>query len=175
MDPLAALSVAGTIVQFVDYGTKLLSNARELYRSSVGTLDANNELELVTTDLSALITKLQTSFHADDSDCGAREQPSFEQLCDEAAKVAEELVGRLDTLKSQKEGHKIYHRLQKAVASAWSEKEITQLKKRLLGFREALKTRVLFSTRYVKLTHTPDLNLMKIRENLDAQAIRTSI
>jgi hypothetical protein len=150
MDPLSALSVAGTIVQFVDYGTKLLSNARELYRSSVGTLDANNELELVTTDLRALIAKLRMSFYSRAFDPGsveAQQRASFDRLCDDAAKLAEELLERLDKLKNRKEKHKAWHSLQKAVASAWSATEVAELKRRLLGFREALETRVLFSLR----------------------------
>lgn len=150
MDPLSALSVAGTIVQFVDYGTKLLSNARELYRSSVGTLDANNELELVTTDLRALIAKLRMSFYSRAFDPGsveAQQRASFDRLCDDAAKLAEALLERLDKLKNRKEKHKAWHSLQKAVASAWSATEVAELKKRLLGFREALETRVLFSLR----------------------------
>jgi hypothetical protein len=147
MDPLTALSVAGTIVQFVDYGTRLLSNARELYKSSAGTLDANNELELVTTDLQALITKLRASVPLSE-DQGDGEPSSFETLCDEAAKVAEELLGRLDKLKNKKETHKIWHSLQKAEECEWSKKEIGELKTRLIGFREALETTVLFSIRY---------------------------
>lgn len=59
LDPLTALSVAGTIVQFVDFGTKPLSQANELYKSSVGTLKSNYELELVMTDLRGLVIKLR--------------------------------------------------------------------------------------------------------------------
>jgi len=149
MDPLTALSVAGTIVQFVDYGTRLLSNAQELYKSSVGTLDANNELELVTTDLQALIAKLRSSVpRNDEADEGQDGPSSFEKLCDDAARVADELLGRLGKLKNRKESHKVWHSLQKAVECAWSKREINELKARLAGFREALETSVLFSIRY---------------------------
>lgn len=61
MNPLTTLSPAGTIVQFVDFETKLLSHATELYKSSVGTLRSNDELELVPTDPRGLITKLRQS------------------------------------------------------------------------------------------------------------------
>jgi hypothetical protein len=42
MDPLTALSVAACVVQFVDYGTKLLSKGRELYKSADGALWENS-------------------------------------------------------------------------------------------------------------------------------------
>jgi hypothetical protein len=63
MDPLTVISLVGNIVQFVDFGGKLLSNAIELYRSPVGKLAGHHQLELVTTDLHALITKLRQSFY----------------------------------------------------------------------------------------------------------------
>ena len=104
MDLLSALSLTGNIVQFIDFGSKLLSGAHELYKSLSGTLVAYHELELVTTDLSALVIKLRKSFdqgggiESADQDA-AIQRRSFEQICDEAMKVAEELVQRLDKLK----------------------------------------------------------------------------
>jgi hypothetical protein len=46
MDPLTALSLAGTIIQFVDFGCKLLAEGKELYKSTTGILTVNEELEL---------------------------------------------------------------------------------------------------------------------------------
>ena len=51
MDPLAALSLAGNIIQFVDFGGRLLGGAGEIYRSADGSLKVHDELELVATDL----------------------------------------------------------------------------------------------------------------------------
>ena len=67
MDPLTALSLAGTIVQFFDFGRTLITDARDLYTSSSGTLTANEELELVTANLQALVLKLQKSFCSADA------------------------------------------------------------------------------------------------------------
>lgn len=67
MDPLTVLSLAGTIVQFVDFGRTLITDARDLYSSSAGTLTANEELELVTADLQALALKLRNSFYTADA------------------------------------------------------------------------------------------------------------
>ena len=111
MDPLTALSVAGTIVQFVDFGTKLLTHATELYQSSRGTLRSNDEIELVTTDLRGLITKLRQPCHSERdielSSDDVLQQATFQKLCDEATKLAEELVERLDKLKVKNGKNKI--------------------------------------------------------------------
>jgi hypothetical protein len=62
MDPLTALSVAGTIVQFAAFGAKLFSEGCALYKSSTGVLAANEELELGTIDLRVVIDKLRKLF-----------------------------------------------------------------------------------------------------------------
>jgi hypothetical protein len=61
MDPLSALSLAGTIVQLIDFGGKLLSDTVQLYKSSCGKLDANQQLQLITGDLQSVVAKLQAT------------------------------------------------------------------------------------------------------------------
>jgi hypothetical protein len=48
IEALAAVGLASSIVQFVDFGTKLLSNGRELYKSAEGVLQENVELGKIT-------------------------------------------------------------------------------------------------------------------------------
>jgi hypothetical protein len=43
MDPLTALSVAAAVVQFVDYGTKVLSKAHGAYKAADGSFLENRE------------------------------------------------------------------------------------------------------------------------------------
>jgi hypothetical protein len=150
MDPLSIVSLVGTIVQFVDFGGKLLSNAVELYRSPVGKLAVHHELELVTTGLQALISKLRQSLCSGGEPLSeeiASQRKSLDILCDEAVKVAEELVNRLEKLKVKDGKLRTWHSLQHAVEAAWSRKELVDLKNQLLGLKNALETRVLFSIR----------------------------
>lgn len=106
MDPLSALSLAGTIIQFADFGSKLLSESLQLYKSSRGTLDANEQLELVTADLQSVIAKLRTTSNIaieeglsestpgngqNDGNAQNEEDP-FEKICGEAMQIAEELL-----------------------------------------------------------------------------------
>lgn len=57
LDPFTALSLAGNIVQFVDFSSKLVNEASEIYRS--GSTKANDELETVTNDLIDLTSCIQ--------------------------------------------------------------------------------------------------------------------
>lgn len=48
MDPLTALGLASNVVQFIDFGLKVISKARQLGESVDGTLKENSEIEDVT-------------------------------------------------------------------------------------------------------------------------------
>jgi hypothetical protein len=179
MDPLSALSLAGNIVQFIDFGGKLLSGVRELYKSPSGTLAAHHELELVTTDLSALVIKLRNSFdqgggiESADQDA-AIQRRSFEQICNKAMKVTEELIQQLNKLKVRDGKLRTLRSLQHVVETAWSRQEKEDLKKRLLSLKGALETRVLFAIRYVRTLLCITFDLMSSRENLNDLSLRTS-
>ena len=58
MDPLSAIGFAGNICQFVDFSSKLMSEARQAYKSAAGASRENIELESITKDLSELAQKL---------------------------------------------------------------------------------------------------------------------
>ena len=57
MEALAALSLAAAVVQFVDFGSRLVSKGQQLYRS--GTLVENMEIEEATKRLRVLVEPLQ--------------------------------------------------------------------------------------------------------------------
>lgn len=60
-------------------------------------------------------------------------------MCDEAANVVEELLGRLGTLKlNNATKHRRWESVQIAVRSLWKEKEIKTLSKRLTTLGEAV-------------------------------------
>jgi RecA-family ATPase len=152
MDPLSALSLAGNVLQFIDFGTKLFSKAGELYKSTVGSLAANDQLELVTADLRALVSKLRQSLSSEETQGEIVQEDketwsSFKRVCDEAADVADEIILRLGKLRLQDGKFRRLRSILQAVETLWSEREITSLLKRLSSLRIALETRVLFSTR----------------------------
>jgi len=152
MDPLSALSLAGSIVQFVDFGIKLLSGAGELYRSHTGTLKINDQIELTTNDLKALIIKLRCSFYPDTrpdpiNEDDEAQRDSFRRICDEATDVAQELLERLSKLKVGDESHRTIRSFKQAIEATWKKKEIIALQGRLQSLKNLLETKVLFSVR----------------------------
>jgi hypothetical protein len=154
MDPLSALSVAGTVVQFVDFCFKLFSHSKELYQSATGRLTADEELVLVTTDLKAVVIRIQRAAFPNQSDtsrCPEGEEEAHQntlgQICDDTSKVASELLAKLDKLKLDASDRK-YRRwktLSQAVNTLWSKEEIDGLRTRLSTLKQALQTRMLFA------------------------------
>lgn len=152
MDPLTALSVAGNVVQFVDFGIKLLKGAEKMYKSSAGALPANKELELITTDLRSVLPKLTIFAGSNQAppDPADPETVFFMEICGEAKSIATELIEGLEKLKVQQglAGHqRVFSSVFKAIKSAWSRRELGTLQTRLASLKEILVTRVLVSFR----------------------------
>jgi hypothetical protein len=148
VDPLTALSVASSVVQFVDYGTKLLSKTSELYKN--GSLADNDELELVTKDLTRLTGDLvlgkEQQDDADTNDPGAGEDTALQELARSCNDVGEQLLAQLRTLKVTKSGNKLEHGLEslgKSLRSLWKRSKVENIEKRLRKVREELDTRIL--------------------------------
>jgi hypothetical protein len=153
MDPLSALSVAGTVVQFVDFGSKLLRAGKDLYKSSTGVSATNAELETIAKAIQSVILKLRQSSGPFEgfsppgplTNVENEVHLSFDQICDGVASIAEELLEKLQTLKVQNHKHRRWESVRKALKAMLSEKELGDLLKRLAMFKEALNTYVLSS------------------------------
>jgi glutamate/tyrosine decarboxylase-like PLP-dependent enzyme len=153
MDPLTALSLAGTVIQFVDFGSKLLAGTYELYKSNTGDLEPNAVLYLVACDLEDLIIRFsQPPSSRTVSGVTRNEQKvgheGLESICKGAVKVAQELKERLESIRVRGPGkYKVWDSFAHAVMCAWSKDELERLTKRLSSFRDAINTRVLMSIR----------------------------
>jgi len=148
LDPLTALSVAGTIVQFVDYGTKVLSRSQQLYHSTKGAGPLDEELDLITTHLTKLTAKLTRPLSTPSTENELPgEEHALRELCDACNTVAQEMVARLEGLKVDGK-HRMFKSVWQALKSTWSEKEANALIKRLSMFRESLELHILVELRY---------------------------
>ena len=67
MEALAALGLASNIIQIVDFGARLLSKSREIHHSADGSLDENNILEDVTSNLAELSFELSIHLRQEQS------------------------------------------------------------------------------------------------------------
>jgi len=147
MDPLSALSIAGTVVQFVDFGLNIVSKGRRIYRSGNGTLSEYHDLELLTNDLLTLQAKLRCSIpsHTPDRKSSA-DDAALETLCTTSGDLAGTLLERLNMAKAQGR-YRAWKSFRQALKSVWSKKAIDEMVERLLAVRDQLQFRVLVSLR----------------------------
>jgi hypothetical protein len=95
MDPLSALSVAAAVVQFADFGSRLVKNVVELYQS--GQKRDHVELSVVSQDLSRLAASVESKIAGNRSVAGE----VFLRLVGECAAVNDELQAILEKLKAR--------------------------------------------------------------------------
>ena len=165
LDPLTALSVAGNVIQLVDFGNKIVNHTLILSRDDGSRSTVVEELNIVTVELKGLCTKLEQSLR--DGVLSSSEsvgQQSLKKLCNASYMLATELLRKLDFIKAK--GGKMqarckdegkcmdgkcgkWHSFMEAVKWAWKEDEILGLKKRLSAMREMMEMHVIISLRYI--------------------------
>ena len=128
LESIAALNLAGNIVQFIDFGCRLFSKSRELYKSSDGVLAENVELEIIATSLSTLSKGL-----TDGSPQACLRTPDYYSLvllAERCKGIADELLGVLEKLKVRN-SQKRWQCLRVALKRIWKSEDIKNMSKRL--------------------------------------------
>jgi hypothetical protein len=97
MEPLSALSIAAAVVQFADFGFRLIKSAHELYKSPSGQRLEYIELSTVSQDLSHLANAVKTKQREND---GSAINP-FLRLCDQCESTNSELQDMLNKLRAR--------------------------------------------------------------------------
>jgi hypothetical protein len=121
LDPMSALSLASSVVQFVDFGIKLVSEGVELYEK--GTLANNDEIEQITRDLTQLTEELTATpqvalDHARIvTKPPSRDELALQELACSCKLLGDQLLNILDGLKPQK-SHNGLESFRKALRSA---------------------------------------------------------
>lgn len=138
MDPISAVSLAGTVVQLVDFSIKIVSKSSELYRSGSDGPVENQSIDKATKDLTKLNDQLKDS-SVSDSD--------LLELCKACGDAADELLTALSKVKVDGKG-RTWQSFRKALRSIWSKEEIQELEKRLARFRDELNLRLTAGLRY---------------------------
>jgi hypothetical protein len=86
---LPAIGLAGNIFQFVDFSSKIVCKAKDIYRSADGCLSENTDAETVAKSLRSLNFKIKDGL---DLPSTAQKQ-ALKDLCIGCDEVAQELIG----------------------------------------------------------------------------------
>lgn len=134
MDPLTAISLVGTVVQLVEFGSTLLSTAAQIYHD--GALTEHTDMETATKCLLELNNRLKDAVGTAGLD------PGLEKLCKACHEVGNELLTVLS--KVQVHGNRgKWKSMRVALQSVSSKGKIENLEKRLTFFRAELNLRII--------------------------------
>ena len=155
LDPLTAISLASSIVQFTDFGIKLVTGTIELYHSADGLSGERSNLEhQINLVHEYAETIIRSSEHNDDDDSASENDKKLGEIAASCKRIASDLLSVLD-LKVKKPagpGRK-WESFRKAVAALTphNKNKIETLDKRLRLVKEVMLTRIQFMMRYVSL------------------------
>lgn len=130
MEALAIIGLAGNILQFVDFSTKLISKSNELYKSAEGALADHHDIEATTDDLVLMNQKVMNG-------ASSSSDNSLKALCESCNRVAGELLTALEKLKVKGRATK-WLSIRKALRSLWSKEKLDDLERRLGRLRNEL-------------------------------------
>ncbi|KAL9606948.1 MAG: hypothetical protein Q9167_008086, partial [Letrouitia subvulpina] len=139
LDPLTALSLASAIVQFVDFGIKIISETQEIYQSASGATQENVTIGQITQDvkdLSQNVTMNQNVHQAQTYD------PLLIKLAESCEGEAVALLSILNELKVPL-GASHWTSFKKAIKSARQKGTVQGLEARLDKLQKQVNSRIL--------------------------------
>lgn len=140
MEPLGVLAVATSVIQIVDFASRLLSRSAKIYNSADGQLDEHAALSSATQHLSELCSQLKDNVKTSKRFIDQK----ILQLSEECQKVAEELGQALEGAQT-KTGigrvESVYH----ALRLVRKEKKISGIERNLEQIRSQIVLALLIS------------------------------
>lgn len=136
LEPLTAIALAGNILQFLDFGIKATSKAREIHTSASGALEENAQLEYLIEHVSNVMKKLEANSGHD----------GLDDICRRCVDTAAELLEALNGLKVYGQPSKAKS-VRKALKSVWGKQKLEGMRSLLVGLRDEIQFSVLIDLR----------------------------
>lgn len=138
MEVLAALGLAGNIMQFIDFGIKSAKSVRELYKSVDGSLQKLAELEKEAIIQAGLFD--------------SKDVPRDERLAQSVAfccSTSNELVELLRSLRVDPQKHRLLEAASKSLKAHYAKSRIKELERKLMHARDHTCARLIVILRFV--------------------------
>lgn len=147
MDPLSALSIATSVLQFLDFATKLLTSSREIFGSSQGATSNNLTLETSCNALKAFSDELSASISSGNGELSR----NMQKVADDCKSDCEAILDMLQKLKVDSHKKRRLESLKSALRIAWGARELKELEGRIEKARSLMDIYVQSLARYVMI------------------------
>jgi hypothetical protein len=149
MDPLSALSMAASIVQFVDFGMKITSEAKELYDSNERALHDSLEIEQCSARLQVLTGSIKDKLRSGQQEIqqGPLDERSkvLERICTQCIQISMDFVTGLEKVKVSHDGEQKNIRL--GLKGVLGKEKTQAIVDKLTGLRDDLNLHIQESLR----------------------------
>jgi hypothetical protein len=150
VDPFTAVSLAGNIVQFLDFACKLFSEAHELSKSTTGQSTAHQEIQNACNYLSEFSGQLSTSHFDSNPQNLTSGEKAIVELAASCRSTSNELSAMIQKLQLKPNtNHRSYQSLLQAVRGAWKKSKIEELQRKLNNHRRDLTLGLMYTLGYV--------------------------
>ena len=144
MDPITAISLASSIVAFIDFSWSLLTGAKELFESGRRRTKENARISSIVNDLNEYALDLTIG-----GEGASKHEKALRVLAKDCCVLSEELVKILQKLEMKKNSR--WQSLRKTWESMRKADEVILLEARLGTYRAQMNVRLLALLRYVFL------------------------
>jgi hypothetical protein len=141
LDPITVLSLSGTIIQFVDLGTKLLEG-KAVVTHQDGKMFVEEEIGFAVKNIRASIAKLQRPLDVKEGKSTWPGTVALERLSQRSTSVGTTLILSMENARKRKD-YNMGKTLQQSSSSIWKTSEAKTLRGELLGIQESLNSNVL--------------------------------
>ena len=128
VDPMSALGLAGNVVQFVDFASKLIAKGNKYYNAADGALVEHTELKTAARCLKDLRRVLGTSRNGP-STLSAEEQ-ALDKVIHDCNDIASEIVDVLNQLRVS-ETHQKWKSFRQVFKTVWNKEKVEEMLRRL--------------------------------------------
>lgn len=144
-EAVASLALASSILQVIDFGTKVVSTASKVYQASKRKEPSLNELEMIYKNLVSTLDTIET----DDTEMVDNGVLGMKSLAKGCSDLAKELLDTWHKIGFDKEVKTKHQALWVALKHVWKDEKIRSLQARLDEFRSQLTMCLLVSLRCV--------------------------
>jgi len=136
MEALVALSLAGNVVQFIDFGIKAVKVVRDFYKSADGTLKSLSEIEKDVVDQAQCLRRISK---------GPLQKQDHElsKLVTACSNLSNELVIILQSLQIDPQKNRLIEAASKSLKARLVKSQMKDMERGLLKIRDAICTRLI--------------------------------
>ncbi|KAI0521650.1 hypothetical protein F5B22DRAFT_545879 [Xylaria bambusicola] len=162
MDGIAAIGLTANILQFVDYGARIVKRATEIYRSDDGKPLENGELEDALIDLEWMGQKLKSNEkHASSANMG------LIKLTEACLTLSNELKSMLRDLKLKRTRHRVFWSFVQALRIDRKVLDMRELESRIFKLRDQICAHMIITLSEKANSHASSSDILHTNQKID--------